>query len=147
VSGDCTTGTDLGNIAVGGSITGPISQVHLPTESQWYSAAFPPTGPATAGGGKPHVSFALNTNDAYALEVIAPDCAGSPTSCAEDAGTDSDAGTGGGVTDWSFTDDQSVAGAGAWSNRTVPWPATVHVRVFRAQPVPGCDDYQLSVTR
>ena len=141
VGGDCTTGTDLGNVTVGGSVQGPVSQVHLPTESQWYSVSFPPTGPATAGGGKPHVSFVLNTAEVYALEIIAPDCAGSPTSCEEDAGTAS------GITDWTFTDDQSVAGAGAWSTRNVPWPATVHVRVFRAGTAAGCDNYQLSVTR
>jgi hypothetical protein len=139
VAGECLQGYAIGNVAPAGAAQGPVAQVALLEESDWYSVTFTPTGPATFGGGTPSIGFAVNTNDIYVFDLV-PDCTGgSSPGCSQ-------GGTAVGVTEWTFVDDQSTAGSTQWSTRNQPWPATVYVRVYRTSGS-GCEDYQLSVTR
>jgi hypothetical protein len=140
VGGDCGAAASLGEVGVGGSITGPLAQVRNQGEGDWYVVSFSPTGPGTYGGGTPSISFALNTNSAYLFDVVTPDCGSGAQSC----------GSGGSATAvaaWSFVDDQSTAGVNQWSTRDQTWPSPAYVRVYRAAAGSACDDYQLTVTR
>ena len=140
VGAACGGATSLGDVGVNGTVGGPLAQVRNPGDSDWYVVTFTATGPGTYGGGTPRITFAINTNNAYLLEVLVADCGSGPQSCGS-GGSASD------VVDWSFVDDQSTAGANQWSTRNQAWPGVAYVRVYRASPVAGCDDYQLSVTR
>jgi hypothetical protein len=91
------------------------------------------------GGGTPTISFAVNTNEIYVFDVL-PDCVGGTAPACDEGGLAM------GVTDWSFVDNQSSAGAGQWSTRNQPWPTTVYVRIYRTNGA-GCEDYQLLVSR
>jgi hypothetical protein len=140
VADACDAAYAFGDVAVGAEVTGPTAQIRFPGESAWYVASFPPTGPGTKGGGQPHISFAVNTGNVYLFDVIAANCAGSPAPCGS-------GGTAASLAEWSFVDDQSLAGANRWSSRNQPWPGTVRIRVFRTSDVSGCDDYQLVISR
>jgi len=139
VDGECLQGYSLGSIAPGGSTQGPVTQVPNVGESDWYTATFTPTGPLNFGGGTPSIKFAVNTDDSYVFDVV-PDCVGGTSPQCNEGGLAMN------VTEWSFVDDQSTAGASQWSTRDVPWPTTVYLRVYRTTGS-GCQDYQLSVTR
>jgi hypothetical protein len=139
VNGECLQAFSLGNVATAGTAQSPVGQVPTTQDSDWYEVTFTPTGPATFGGGTPHVTFAVNTGDTYVFDVV-PDCTGGSSPACNEGGTAA------GVTDWSFVDDQSTAGATQWSTRNVPWPTPIYVRVYRSAGS-GCEDYQLSVTR
>lgn len=140
VSGDCAAPQPLGSVGISGNVLGPVAQVPDDATSDYYSVSFPPTGPNTYGGGSPRITFALNTNNAYKLEIL-PDCGSPALACGIEGGAATD------ITDWSVVDSQSDPGDNQWSSRDVAWPSPVIVRVYRAVAGSGCDDYQLVVTR
>ena len=49
-------------------------------------------------------------------------------------------------TQWSFTDNASVAGTG-YRTRNVAWPATMYVRVYRVASTTTCGNFTITATR
>lgn len=136
---DCAGATSLGMIMPGGMAMSMRSVLPGPGDEDWFSVQFPPTNmPNMAGGGNATIEFAQNDMNAFRIEVRG--------SCVAALGC-----TGGmaarDLLSWSFTDDQSMAGEGAYLTRMLPWPADLRIRVYRMSGAPDCSAYQLRVTR
>jgi hypothetical protein len=51
------------------------------------------------------------------------------------------------LTQYTFTDDQAMAGEQQWSTRDQAWPTTIKIRVFRPMAMTSCNKYVLQVSR
>ncbi|MEM9190448.1 MAG: hypothetical protein AAGF12_14780 [Myxococcota bacterium] len=135
----CAAPTDLGMLAVDGMTSTGVGYLSVSGQEDWFRIAFPPLNmPNMAGGGTPAINFTRNEGDVFRFEVRGS-CSAT-LSC----------GMGTGARDllmWSFTDDASEPGEGAFSTRDVPWPAEVFVRVYSVAGATQCAAYELTVTR
>jgi hypothetical protein len=153
----CQDATDLGVVAVGGRVESMVGLVDRAGAAQWVKVQFPlvsavpdggvvPDGgtPTMEGGGEPRIRLLRNDGDVYRVEIRS-ECT-SVASCGEGGATGTGMATN--LTEWSFTDDPALSeeGAGRFSSRDVPWPATVYVRIY-ATADPDCGRYQLEITR
>jgi hypothetical protein len=148
----CDEATDVGTLAVGDRIESDEGLIDRVGGAQWLRVSFPMESAATdggvapgAGGGTPAIRFLENPGEAYRLE-IRTDCTAVAT-CGEGGGP-ATPGMGSNITEWSFTDTVRPGdeGPGALSTRDVPWPETVHVRVYAVAPT-ECGAYRLEITR
>lgn len=150
---DCEMADELGTLDVGGAFS---VDGKLPTlvDEDWYAFDVPPGYPAAAdagvdagvdggpppvpmaGSGTPHIE--LVSSDATMVMEVRTRC-GAALSCGDSTARE--------LLQWSFTDDQSLEGAGAYSTRDVPWPERVYVKISRRGGPASCEDYLLRVTR
>lgn len=140
VSGACNSPTDLGTVEVGGSVMGVVGTVPQADALDWYSVSFPAAG--RPGDGTPTISFAINTGDAFAFDVVANQCDAQGAPCTS-------GGMGGvavGLTSWTFVDDDPGCCTPP-QDSMVPWPNQVFVRVYRTSMGESCDTYQLQASR
>lgn len=140
VSGACNSPTELGTVEVGGSTLGVVGTVPQEGTIDWYSVSFPAA--SRPGDGTPTISFAVNTGDAFAFDVVANQCDAQGAPC-------TDGGTGGtavGLTQWTFADTDPGCCTPPM-NSMVPWPNQVFVRVYRTTMGASCDSYQLQASR
>lgn len=140
VSGACNSPTDLGIIELGGSAMGVVGTIPQEGSLDWYTVSFP--APARPGEGTPTISFAINTGDSFAFDVVGNECDAAGVACTE-------GGTGGvavGLTSWSFTDSDPGCCAPP-QDSMVAWPNQVYLRVYRTSMGASCDTYQLQASR
>ena len=52
-----------------------------------------------------------------------------------------------GVTELTFTDNQSTPGTRQFTSRTATWPSDAYIRVYRTTAGTSCARYQLSISR
>jgi len=129
-SGTCSgasSGTsNLGNVAVGQTIS-PTGRLPAGgSQDDWFRVGFSSTGRGPAQG-SPSIQFLSNPGNNYRFDIR--------YTCGSNVCTSR--------TSWSFVDNQSV---GYNSNGTA-WPAQVYVRVYRINGGQNCTDYQLRITR
>jgi hypothetical protein len=137
----CTSPTNAGSVAMGGSYTSPVATVPPAGGADWFAITLNPNNNFFQHGvGTPTIQFARNDNMAFRFEVRTSACPGAVLGC----GTGSSTATG--LTNWSFND-TCTAGDLNCSTRDVLWPSSIYVRVFRITPGASCDHYQLRVTR
>ena len=131
----CSTGELLGAFAAGQTTT-VNGRLPLAGLEDWYDIDM--SASSRAGSGTPRVELINNPSGAYLIDIFF-DCAGHAAGCGS-------GGTGGeatGVTEYSFTDNQST---GYRSNNT-PWPDSIKVRVYRVTSNPVCENYTIEVSR
>jgi hypothetical protein len=127
----CGSAFNAGTINRGGAY-GNTTYVPSPGGSEhWYVVTFPANYDTLQHGtGTPTIT--LSGDPTLRMEIRYGSCSAGAT-C-------------GPGTQWSFVDNASPAGAGAYSSRRVAWPTTVYVRLFR--PSGGvCANYTLSIRR
>jgi hypothetical protein len=135
----CAMATALGTIMPGGSAMSMRSVLNAAGDEDWFSVQFPPTNmPNMAGGGSAMIDFAQNDMNAFRFEVRGT-CVAALGCTGGMAARD--------LLMWSFTDDQSMPGEGAYLTRMIPWPADLRIRVYRMGGAPDCSSYQLRVSR
>lgn len=140
VSGACNSPTDLGVIEPGGSVMGVIGTIPQEGAIDWYAVSFPAA--ARPGEGTPTISFAINTGDGFAFDVVANECDAAGVTCTEGG----NGGAGVGLTSWSFADTDPGCCAPP-QDSMVAWPNQVFVRVYRTTMGASCDTYQIQASR
>jgi len=144
-STNCTAPTNGGSAAAGANFLLPSSttfgKIPLAGGSDYYSVAFPQNSDFMMHGqGTPTVVFAANGGTEFRMEVrTAGNCTGTALACGN-------GGTALGDQSWTFNDSCTNAGLNC-SSRSVAWPASILIRVFRAGVNNSCSQYQLRVTR
>ncbi len=133
----CAGALALGAISPGQTVVTPLDGISGGREA-YYAVSFPLLGPSSAGGWTPHIQFARNDGGFAVFDVLNA-CGGAAYSC----GTGGTSGLATGLTDYTFTDDQSPS----FYSRNVAWPNPVIIRVYQAPGTFGCPTYQLSVSR
>jgi hypothetical protein len=100
---------------------------------EWYTVSFPENDDVLRHGtGTPTVSISP-ADPSVRIDILYSAC-----------GTSATCGSG---TTWSFTDNASVAGAGAYSTRSVSGPTTISIRLYRISSTTTCANYVLNVSR
>ena len=121
-----------------------VPQVYLYGVAEgWYVVEYPMeinTGVTLYGGGTPRVHFVQNDDQAFKFDVLFG--CNTLLSCPAEPGA-----TSGSLTEWTFTDDQSLPGDNQWSSRNIAWPAQVYVKVYRLTSGRSCGAYELEVSR
>lgn len=140
VSGVCNNPTDLGVVEVGGSALSVVGTVPQEGALDWYTVSFPAA--ARPGEGTPTLSFAINTGEAFAFDVVQNQCDVDGAPCTE-GGT---MGAAVGLTDWTFADTDPGCCTPPMDS-LVPWPNQIYVRVYRTSTGASCDTYQLQASR
>jgi len=137
---DCDMAQELGSLDPGGSFS---VDGKLPTlaDEDWYAFDVPPgfsgdAGTPMAGAGMPTVE--LVAPDATMVMEVRMRC-GAALACGDSTARE--------LLSWSFVDDQSMEGDGAYSTRDVPWPERVYVKVSRRGGTANCEGYMLNVSR
>jgi hypothetical protein len=134
----CGSARDLGAVAVGASAMSEVAVIPVAGGEDWYSVTLAPlASPMTFGGGTPTIQLTMNEGDAFRFDVFT--ACGTPATCAMGMPT--------GLTEYSFTDDQSMAGEAQWSTRDQSWPTTLKIRVHRTTSGSSCAQYILHISR
>lgn len=141
VSGACNTPTDLGAVEVGGSSLSVVGTIPQEGALDWYTVSFPAA--ARPGEGVPTLSFAINTGDAFAFDVVQNQCDAMGAPCTE--GGDA-MGTAVGLTSWTFEDSDPGCCTPPMDSM-IAWPNQIYVRVYRTTMGASCDTYQLQASR
>ena len=128
----CSAPEGLGTLLVGQ--TASFSQfVAAPAGSErWYVVNFP-----GGAGGTPTVTISGAGVSSGQIRMEVRTSCGALPACPS-----------GGYpgTQWSFTDNASVAGTG-YRTRNVAWPATMYVRVYRVASTTTCGNFTITATR
>jgi len=134
---DCEGATELGTLDVGGMLS-VMGKLPTLVDEDWYAVDVPAgfVDPLMAGGGAPRVT--LDSGDATMVMEIRMRCSAA-LACNESTARE--------LLEWSFVDDQSAEGAGAYSTRDVAWPERVMIKVSRRGGPATCEDYTLNLTR
>jgi len=136
----CAMAHPLGTVAVGAMAMSDVAVIPMAGGEDWYSVTFTPlSSPMMFGGGTPRIRFSMNEGDAFRLDVS--------TACGAAATCGMGAPTATALTEYSFTDDQSMPGDNQWSSRMNAWPTTLHIRVRRTTPGASCAHYVVAVSR
>lgn len=157
---NCEMAVELG--AVGeGEDTEATGFLPMLTDEDWFLVTFPSRPPAPADGGVdedagtgmdagppgPPVD-SLAGGGSPSIELVAADSTmvmevrlrcGAALACGDSTARE--------LTSWSFVDDASEEGLGAYSTREVAWPETVYVKVSRRGGPVSCEQYALRITR
>ena len=140
VSGNCMAPQDLGVLQPGDSALSVVGNVPQEGALDWYTVSFPAA--ARPGEGQPTIFFSINEGDAFVFDVVGEQCGAAGVACTS-GGTN---GTGIGLTDWSFVDDDPGCCTPPMDSM-VPWPNQIHLRVYRTTMGASCATYQLNVSR
>lgn len=132
--GSCTAPTDLGAIALGGTVT-RTTNIAGPGQEAWYKVSFASNADPAF---HPHIRLATNPNSEFRFDVRS-DCT-TALSC----------GTEGGVSaariEWEVTNGAGGYDPASSDPQPVPNPGTLYVRVYRASGALNCDSFTLTFT-
>ena len=140
VSGACNSPTDLGTLEVSDTVLGVVGTIPQEGSFDWYSISFPAA--ARPGEGIPAISFAINSGDAFAFDVVNNQCDAAGGACSEGGMM----GVAEGLTSWSFEDNVPDCCTPPMDSM-VPWPNQVFLRVYRTTLGASCDTYQMQASR
>jgi hypothetical protein len=131
----CAAPINIGSIAVGGSATRTEWISAVSGAEQWYVVTFPQNADFSQHGtGTPQIQLTAGASVRFDVQ----------SSCGVNMPCGS-GGSGTGLTTWSFSD--TISTSSAYLSRSVAWPTTVYIRVYRISAPTTCANQTLVVSR
>lgn len=145
----CDMAMELGMLEAGATPITISGYVPTRADEDWFHVSFPAmpppadpdagtASPSMEGGGEPRVQLTPPMGE---MRFEVRGSCSMTLSCGDEMTGARD------IIDWSFTDDASDPGAGAFSSRNVPWPSEIWIRVYRVLGAGDCTQYELSISR